>query len=42
LQHQVPIYLILYFLFIGRLIDMIRNKFLDTTHLKLLIVDEAD
>jgi superfamily II DNA/RNA helicase len=21
---------------------MIRNKFLDTTHLKLLIVDEAD
>lgn len=26
----------------GRLIDMIKNKFLDTTHLKLLVVDEAD
>lgn len=26
----------------GRLIDMIRNKFLDTTQLKMLIVDEAD
>lgn len=26
----------------GRLIDMIRNKYLDTTHLKLLVVDEAD
>lgn len=26
----------------GRLIDMMRNKFLDTTHLKLLVVDEAD
>lgn len=26
----------------GRLIDMMRNKYLDTTHLKLLVVDEAD
>ena len=27
---------------LGRLIDMMRNKYLDTTHLKLLVVDEAD
>jgi translation initiation factor 4A len=26
----------------GRLIDMMRNKYLDTTHLRLLVVDEAD
>ena len=26
----------------GRLNDMMRRKYLDTTHLKLLVVDEAD
>jgi translation initiation factor 4A len=26
----------------GRLIDMMKNKYLDTSNLKLLVVDEAD
>ena len=29
-------------LFQGRLIDMMKNKYLDTSNLKLLVVDEAD
>lgn len=26
----------------GRLIDMLKNKFLDSNYLKLLVIDEAD
>jgi superfamily II DNA/RNA helicase len=26
----------------GRLIDMLKNKFLDPNYLKLLVIDEAD